>query len=74
MAINKIPKSETGYNKWITTAKKGEYVVTHNKEKGKYTLWKILNKSTKNEQYDKISTADTPLKLYDKIEQLEKSL
>lgn len=69
MTINKIPKTENGNPHWIKT-EKGNYLITHNLEKEKFTLWKIVDKN----KFDKISSASSPLTLKEKIIQIEKSL
>lgn len=60
-AVKKIPVSEDGAG--VICNGKFVYIISQNLSKHKFTLWKKVN-----EEYEKISSADTPIKLYDKIE------
>ena len=60
--IHKLPASEDGYGVLCKTKSGSEYVISQNLDKGKFTLW-----SFQDGQYLKISTADSPIKLYEQI-------
>lgn len=66
--VKSIPKSEDGHGV-LVIRDKHNYMITLNTNAMRFTLWQI--KPGKPEEYDKIGTADTPLKLYKKIDQLE---
>lgn len=61
MAVKSIPSSEDGYGVVIKT-ENSIYIVSQNTAKGKFTLWKETSSG-----YEKIATADSPLKLYEKV-------
>lgn len=63
-----IPKSEDGHGV-LYRGCKNNYVISQNTNKNQFTLWKIAEDNS----YEKIGTSDSPTKLYDKIEKLEKS-
>ncbi len=59
--VNQIPKSEDGYGVKYTTESGNEYVISHNKIKRRFTLWKSLEQG-----YEKLGTANSPIDLYKK--------
>ena len=62
-----LPKSENGYGV-LYKGLKYEYVISQNTNKHIFTLWKLIET-----QYEKLATGNSPIKLYDKINQLEKA-
>lgn len=60
--VRKIPSSENGINVLCTTKSGQKYKISQNKEKVKFTLWKIEDKG-----FLKIKTASSPVNLYDLI-------
>lgn len=59
--VNQIPKSEDGYGVRYTTENNTVYIISQNKKKEKFTLWKELKSG-----YEKIATSDIPTALYKK--------
>ena len=59
--VNQIPKSENGYGVRYITESGNEYVISHNKTKQRFTLWKDVESG-----YEKIGTANSPIDLYKK--------
>lgn len=59
--VNKLPKSENGYGVNYTTESGNRYVISHNKIKNKFTLWKNIDN-----RYEKIGVANNPIDLYKK--------
>ena len=57
-----LPKTENGGSTLCRTTSGEEYIVSYNTEKMKATLWK-----KNSEGLEKISTANSPLDLYDII-------
>lgn len=57
-----LPKSEDGHGVHYITPT-AEHVISQNTTKQQFTLWQIVDGG-----YEKISTANNPLKLYEKIE------
>lgn len=64
--IKQIPKTETGA-RTRCIMEKHTYLLTSNPTTGKHTLWRIEANG-----FEKLSTANSPLEIYDKIEKLEK--
>lgn len=58
-----LPKSEDGYGV-LYKFNGQEYVISQNTSKGIFTLW-----LKDDNEYTKISTANSPTKLYKKIEE-----
>lgn len=67
--VNKIPKSEDGHTTTILW-NNNKYYITNNTVKKQFTLWKIDDSAGYN-QYEKLNTANSPIKLYEKIDKLE---
>ena len=59
---SKLPSSENGTGVTCATLSGEQYYISQNKEKGKHTLWRIVDGN-----YQKIATANSPFDLYDKI-------
>lgn len=59
--VNQIPKSEDGCGVRYTTENNTVYIISQNKKKEKFTLWKELKNG-----YEKIGTANSPIDLYKK--------
>ena len=59
--VNQIPKSEDGHGVRYTTENNTVYIISQNKKKEKFTLWKELKNG-----YEKIATSDIPTSLYKK--------
>ena len=69
--ISRLPTSEDGHG-LLYKGKKDTYCITFDTSKQRFTLWRVIIDETR-EYYEKISMAlHSPLKLYDKIEALEK--
>lgn len=62
--IKTLPKSEDGHGVLYKTST-AEYVISQNTLKQQFTLWKIVE-----DGYEKLGTANDPLKLYEKIEKV----
>lgn len=63
MATTKtLPKTEDGHGVLYRTPN-AEYIISQNTVKQQFTLWKIVE-----DGYEKISTANSPTKLYEKLE------
>lgn len=60
--VNKLPASEDGHGIYWKTDY-GNFLVTYNTKKDKFTLWKELS-----DGYEKLNTADNPFSLYKKIQ------
>ena len=67
--VKKIPKSEDGHPVTISW-NDNKYYISHNTVKKQFTLWKI-DESAGYNQYEKLNTANNPIKLYEKIDKLE---
>lgn len=65
--VKKLPATETGAGVTYITKSGKEYRISQNPTTAKHTLWAVLP-----EGYEKITTAASPLPLYEKIESLEK--
>ena len=61
-SITKLPSSENGLGVTCITLSGEQYYISQNKEKGKHTLWRIVDGN-----YQKLATANSPFDLYDKI-------
>lgn len=59
--VNQIPKSEDGYGVRYTSESGNIYIISQNKKKERFTLWKEVKSG-----YEKIATADIPTALYKK--------
>lgn len=59
--VNQIPKSEDGYGVRYTSGTGNVYIISQNKKKEKFTLWKELKSG-----YEKIAISDIPTSLYKK--------
>lgn len=70
--INKLPKSEDGHG--MLYRGKNEYCITYDTNKNRFTLWQIIKKDSNLEQYEKISTSNSPTKLQAKINEIEKTI
>lgn len=63
MATTKtLPKTEDGHGVIYKTPT-AEYLISQNTAKQQFTLWKIVEGG-----YEKLGTANSPTKLYEKIE------
>lgn len=60
--LSKLPSSENGIGVTCVSASGQQYYISQNKEKGKHTLWRIVDGN-----YQKIATANSPYDLYEKI-------
>lgn len=58
VVLMKIPSNEKGMVSYVYDGKK-HYHITQNTVNGKFTLYKVIN----NDDYEKMATADSPLKL-----------
>jgi hypothetical protein len=61
--LTKLPASENGVGVTCLTSSGEQYYISQNTEKRKFTLWRIIDGN-----YQKITTSNSPLDLYDKIE------
>ena len=61
--VKQIPKSENGHGVLYTKLNGNIYQISNNPVNKRFTLWKVLNNG-----YEKISTSDNPLKLYEKCQ------
>lgn len=63
--VKSIPSSDTG-SRVACYTKEGEtgdkYIISHNPLKMQFTLWKRVE-----EGYEKVSTSDSPLRLYELV-------
>lgn len=59
--VNQIPKSEDGYGVRYISENGNIYIISQNKKKEKFTLWKEVKNS-----FEKIASADNPTSLYKK--------
>ena len=59
--VKQIPKSDNGHGVLYTKSNGNIYQISNNPVNKRFTLWKVLNNG-----YEKISTSDNPLKLYEK--------
>lgn len=60
--LSKLPSSENGTGVTCTTLSGEQYYISQNTEKRKFTLWRIVDGG-----YQKITTANSPFDLYEKI-------
>lgn len=60
--VASIPKTETGAGVFCKTTSGQEYTISQCLEKEKFTLWKSVDGG-----FEKISTANSPLNLYENI-------
>ena len=59
--VKQIPKSDNGHGVLYTKLNGNVYQISNNPIKKRFTLWKVLENG-----YEKISTSDNPLNLYEK--------
>ena len=59
--IKNLPSSENGPG--VVCNGKYVYIITQDLKKQRFTLWKKVD-----EGYEKMGSADSPMKLYDKVE------
>lgn len=59
--VKKLPLSENGPG--VVCNGKYVYIISQNLKKNKFTLW-----IQTEDGYEKITSADSPMKLYDKVE------
>lgn len=60
--IKTLPSSEDGHGILYRT-QTAEYLISQNTTKQQFTLWKLVDSG-----YEKLGTANSPIKLYEKIE------
>ena len=61
--LSKLPSSENGTGVTCTTLSGEQYYISQNTDKGKHTLWRIVDSN-----YQKVAIADSPYDLYNKID------
>lgn len=61
--VKKLPTSECGTGVLCTTRSGKQYQISHNPEKKKHTLWRIVDG-----EYEKLATGDSPYDLYSLID------
>lgn len=57
--VKKLPASESGHGVHYIARSRKEYCVSSCPEKGRFTLWRIVDGG-----YEKMESADSPNKLY----------
>ena len=62
-SVKQIPKSENGHGVLYTKSNGNIYQISNKPVNKRFTLWKVLSNG-----YEKISTSDNPLKLYEKCQ------